>query len=145
MRKLAYILLALVLAGCEMCYDSCPMDPSPSPVDPGNPDGGEGGDVPGSPGGPTQPTKRRPITPSGKILRPRFTIRHDFNILACRSSVAEPMMVTIACPSTGYEDSVVLESKDNVLEVAVEQLRGMVVITTTVGSLVEVEYFEIGE
>lgn len=148
MRRLPYILLAMLLCiGCESNYDCTAIPDEP------NPDLPSGGDDPGEstptdPGNnPTQPIKKRPIVPSGKIQRPRFSVL-TLNNKVCISPEAcsaTPMTLTVRCEATGFEHSVVVISPEDVMQIPFEELRGEVAIITEVANSVEVEYFIFSE
>ena len=141
MRKLFYILLVMLLGvGCEAdfaCNDI--QDPSSSPSDPS-----EGTD-PGN--NPTQPIKKRPIVPSGKIQRPRFSVLTLNNevCISPEACSATPMTLTVRCEATGFEHSVVVISPEDIMQIPFEELRGEVAIITEVANSVEVEYFILSE
>lgn len=107
MKKILYILLALLFVGCEL--DFMPNPEQEPPINNGG-DNGDGGNDEGEGGVPadplpSQPIKRRPITPRDKILRPRLIVKFKTTIEimfddAVRSACHS---VTLRSDSTGEE------------------------------------------
>ena len=151
MRRLLYILLMLVVVGCESnLLDDAPTSPTPGPSDPGS--GGDGdlgpGDTPGTPGsGQTIPIKRRPIWPGSQTERPRFAVvTLDGSIVIRLASCAEgPVTLTLRCEATGFEYSATYTADGDYVVASCCELSGEVVVITEAGDDMTIEYFELLE
>lgn len=137
----------LLCIGCESNHDCTAIPDVPNPNLPsGGNDPGE--TEPTDPGNnPTQPIKKRPIVPSGKIQRPRFSVlilnsKIEIHPEACNVA---PMTITVRCETTGVEHSAVLTTEGDIMHIPCEELRGEVAIITEVANSVEVEYFIFSE
>lgn len=118
MKKILYILLALLFVGCEL--DLMHDTEQDTPGDVGGDVGGGGDDgtpddVPGHPL-PSQPIKRRPITPQDKIQRPRFTIISERTVELSFDSGSTPACCSVSFRSgnTG-EEYITLVGDDSVV------------------------------
>lgn len=144
MRRIFYILVMLAMVACE---DGYIMEPLPSPDhNPGIDDSGGEGDVPGVGDGPTKPIKKRPITPSGKVQRPRYTVYLvDLSFVLCHTSDVGPTQFTLRSEDRGVEHSVVLRSLGDEVRIPLDELGSEVTIITESNDEVEVEYFKLRE